>query len=132
MKTPLTMKTTDSVNTVHHNLFGNHIFYTVCDRNINFMFIKMGYIPCSQSAGPAEQKIRFLVSKSSSTILYSSVTQENHQRVSIFFDYAKKTKNTAWSYFLPMLNRQDLFTVHMVSEELLILSVRVLEFSRFE
>lgn len=43
------------------------------------------------------------------------VTQENHQRVNIFFDYAKKTKNTAWSYFLPMLNRQDLFTVHMVS-----------------
>lgn len=41
--------------------------------------------------------------------------QENHQRVNIFFDYAKKTKNTAWSYFLPMLNRQDLFTVHMVS-----------------
>ena len=41
-------------------------------------------------------------------------TQENHQRVNIFFDYAKKTKNTAWSYFLPMLNRQDLFTVHMV------------------
>lgn len=45
----------------------------------------------------------------------STVTQENHQRVNIFFDYAKKTKNTAWSYFLPMLNRQDLFTVHMVS-----------------
>lgn len=43
--------------------------------------------------------------------------QENHQRVNIFFDYAKKTKNTAWSYFLPMLNRQDLFTVHMVSYE---------------
>ena len=35
--------------------------------------------------------------------------------MNIFFDYAKKTKNTAWSYFLPMLNRQDLFTVHMVS-----------------
>ncbi|KAG9347996.1 hypothetical protein JZ751_004015, partial [Albula glossodonta] len=24
-------------------------------------------------------------------------------------------KNTAWSYFLPMLNRQDLFTVHMAA-----------------
>lgn len=47
--------------------------------------------------------------------LLKFVTQENHQRVNIFFDYAKKTKNTAWSYFLPMLNRQDLFTVHMVS-----------------
>lgn len=35
--------------------------------------------------------------------------------MNIFFDYSKKTKNTAWSYFLPMLNRQDLFTVHMVS-----------------
>uniref|UniRef100_A0A3B5B8B0 V-type proton ATPase subunit H n=1 Tax=Stegastes partitus TaxID=144197 RepID=A0A3B5B8B0_9TELE len=45
----------------------------------------------------------------------STVAQENHQRVSIFFDYAKKTKNTAWSYFLPMLNRQDLFTVHMAA-----------------
>ena len=45
----------------------------------------------------------------------SDLPQENHQRVNIFFDYAKKTKNTAWSYFLPMLNRQDLFTVHMVS-----------------
>lgn len=44
----------------------------------------------------------------------SELPQENHQRVNIFFDYAKKTKNTAWSYFLPMLNRQDLFTVHMV------------------
>lgn len=43
-----------------------------------------------------------------------TVFQENHQRVNIFFDYAKKTKNTAWSYFLPMLNRQDPFTVHMV------------------
>uniref|UniRef100_A0A670I450 V-type proton ATPase subunit H n=1 Tax=Podarcis muralis TaxID=64176 RepID=A0A670I450_PODMU len=41
--------------------------------------------------------------------------QENHQRVSIFFDYAKRGKNTAWSYFLPMLNRQDLFTVHMAA-----------------
>ncbi|KAL8182143.1 UNVERIFIED_CONTAM: V-type proton ATPase subunit H [Gekko kuhli] len=40
---------------------------------------------------------------------------ENHQRVSIFFDYAKRGKNTAWSYFLPMLNRQDLFTVHMAA-----------------
>ncbi|KAM9626914.1 V-type proton ATPase subunit H isoform 2-T3 [Trichechus inunguis] len=41
--------------------------------------------------------------------------KENHQRVSIFFDYAKRSKNTAWSYFLPMLNRQDLFTVHMAA-----------------
>lgn len=49
----------------------------------------------------------------------TTVTQENHQRVNIFFDYAKKTKNTAWSYFLPMLNRQDLFTVHMVNLEMM-------------
>lgn len=47
--------------------------------------------------------------------LFFSFQQENHQRVSIFFDYAKRDKNTAWSYFLPMLNRQDLFTVHMVN-----------------
>lgn len=47
------------------------------------------------------------------------LSKENHQRVSIFFDYAKRSKNTAWSYFLPMLNRQDLFTVHMVSFELI-------------
>ncbi|XP_012516844.1 PREDICTED: V-type proton ATPase subunit H [Propithecus coquereli] len=40
---------------------------------------------------------------------------ENHQRVSIFFDYAKRSKNTAWPYFLPMLNRQDPFTVHMAA-----------------
>lgn len=50
-----------------------------------------------------------------------TVIQENHQRVNIFFDYAKKTKNTAWSYFLPMLNRQDLFTVHMVSSKLIVI-----------
>lgn len=47
----------------------------------------------------------------------SQFLQENHQRVCIFFDYAKRGKNTAWSYFLPMLNRQDLFTVHMVSSK---------------
>lgn len=52
-----------------------------------------------------------------------SVFQENHQRVNIFFDYAKKTKNTAWSYFLPMLNRQDPFTVHMVGLDPVTLSV---------
>lgn len=51
------------------------------------------------------------------------VLQENHQRVNIFFDYAKKTKNTAWSYFLPMLNRQDPFTVHMVGLDLIAFSV---------
>lgn len=50
-----------------------------------------------------------------SSFLFSQLLQENHQRVCIFFDYAKRGKNTAWSYFLPMLNRQDLFTVHMVS-----------------
>lgn len=53
------------------------------------------------------------------------VIQENHQRVNIFFDYAKKTKNTAWSYFLPMLNRQDLFTVHMVSSKLIVMDQKV-------
>uniref|UniRef100_A0A667I2B4 V-type proton ATPase subunit H n=1 Tax=Lynx canadensis TaxID=61383 RepID=A0A667I2B4_LYNCA len=48
-------------------------------------------------------------------VLQTEGSQENHQRVSIFFDYAKRSKNTAWSYFLPMLNRQDLFTVHMAA-----------------
>uniref|UniRef100_A0A673L7W8 V-type proton ATPase subunit H n=1 Tax=Sinocyclocheilus rhinocerous TaxID=307959 RepID=A0A673L7W8_9TELE len=56
-----------------------------------------------------EQTVQYILT------LIDDTLQENHQRVNIFFDYAKKTKNTAWSYFLPMLNRQDLFTVHMVS-----------------
>uniref|UniRef100_A0A673L2L1 ATPase H+ transporting V1 subunit H n=2 Tax=Sinocyclocheilus TaxID=75365 RepID=A0A673L2L1_9TELE len=55
-----------------------------------------------------EQTVQYILT------LIDDTLQENHQRVNIFFDYAKKTKNTAWSYFLPMLNRQDLFTVHMV------------------
>uniref|UniRef100_A0A2K6EVF4 V-type proton ATPase subunit H n=1 Tax=Propithecus coquereli TaxID=379532 RepID=A0A2K6EVF4_PROCO len=48
-------------------------------------------------------------------MLQTEGSQENHQRVSIFFDYAKRSKNTAWPYFLPMLNRQDPFTVHMAA-----------------
>lgn len=71
----------------------------------------MACISCSPSVSSAVQQI----SLNLRTHLRFTVIQENHQRVSIFFDYAKKTKNTAWSYFLPMLNRQDLFTVHMVS-----------------
>uniref|UniRef100_A0A7M4FGH6 V-type proton ATPase subunit H n=1 Tax=Crocodylus porosus TaxID=8502 RepID=A0A7M4FGH6_CROPO len=54
-----------------------------------------------------EQTVQYILT------MVDDVLQENHQRVSIFFDYAKRGKNTAWSYFLPMLNRQDLFTVHM-------------------
>uniref|UniRef100_A0A3B3BV72 V-type proton ATPase subunit H n=1 Tax=Oryzias melastigma TaxID=30732 RepID=A0A3B3BV72_ORYME len=57
-----------------------------------------------------EQTVQYILT------LIDDTLQENHQRVNIFFDYAKKTKNTAWSYFLPMLNRQDLFTVHMSSQ----------------
>ncbi|XP_015209142.1 V-type proton ATPase subunit H isoform X2 [Lepisosteus oculatus] len=56
-----------------------------------------------------EQTVQYILTMIDDTL------QENHQRVNIFFDYAKKTKNTAWSYFLPMLNRQDLFTVHMAA-----------------
>uniref|UniRef100_A0A3Q0R632 V-type proton ATPase subunit H n=1 Tax=Amphilophus citrinellus TaxID=61819 RepID=A0A3Q0R632_AMPCI len=56
-----------------------------------------------------EQTVQYILT------LIDDTLQENHQRVNIFFDYAKKTKNTAWSYFLPMLNRQDLFTVHMAA-----------------
>ncbi|TNN78795.1 V-type proton ATPase subunit H [Liparis tanakae] len=56
-----------------------------------------------------EQTVQYILT------LIDDTLQENHQRVSLFFDYAKKTKNTAWSYFLPMLNRQDLFTVHMAA-----------------
>ncbi|KAF3858081.1 hypothetical protein F7725_011282 [Dissostichus mawsoni] len=56
-----------------------------------------------------EQTVQYILT------LIDDTLQENHQRVSIFFEYAKKTKNTAWSYFLPMLNRQDLFTVHMAA-----------------
>ncbi|XP_060680324.1 V-type proton ATPase subunit H isoform X3 [Hemiscyllium ocellatum] len=54
-----------------------------------------------------EQTVQYILT------MIDDMLQENHNRVNIFFDYAKKTKNTAWSYFLPMLNRQDLFTVHM-------------------
>ncbi|KAM4605336.1 V-type proton ATPase subunit H [Polymixia lowei] len=56
-----------------------------------------------------EQTVQYILT------LIDDTLQENHQRVNIFFDYAKKTRNTAWSYFLPMLNRQDLFTVHMAA-----------------
>uniref|UniRef100_A0A8C5IBK4 V-type proton ATPase subunit H n=1 Tax=Gouania willdenowi TaxID=441366 RepID=A0A8C5IBK4_GOUWI len=56
-----------------------------------------------------EQTVQYILT------LIDDTLQENPQRVSIFFDYAKKTKNTAWSYFLPMLNRQDFFTVHMAA-----------------
>ncbi|KAM8838065.1 V-type proton ATPase subunit H isoform X3 [Synchiropus splendidus] len=56
-----------------------------------------------------EQTVQYILT------LIDDTLQENHQRVIIFFDYAKKTRNTAWSYFLPMLNRQDLFTVHMAA-----------------
>ncbi|KAJ8279792.1 hypothetical protein COCON_G00068580 [Conger conger] len=56
-----------------------------------------------------EQTVQYILT------LIDDTLQENHQRVNIFFDYAKKMKNTAWSYFLPMLNRQDLFTVHMAA-----------------
>nr|KAF6300308.1 ATPase H+ transporting V1 subunit H [Myotis myotis] len=56
-----------------------------------------------------EQTVQYILT------MVDDMLQENHQRVSIFFDYAKRSKNTAWSYFLPMLNRQDLFTVHMAA-----------------
>ncbi|XP_036374989.1 V-type proton ATPase subunit H isoform X1 [Megalops cyprinoides] len=56
-----------------------------------------------------EQTVQYILT------LIDDTLQENHQRVNIFFDYAKKTKNTAWSYFLSMLNRQDQFTVHMAA-----------------
>ncbi|XP_045437363.1 V-type proton ATPase subunit H isoform X5 [Pipistrellus kuhlii] len=56
-----------------------------------------------------EQTVQYILT------MIDDMLQENHQRVSIFFDYAKRSKTTAWSYFLPMLNRQDLFTVHMAA-----------------
>ncbi|XP_029779000.1 V-type proton ATPase subunit H isoform X1 [Suricata suricatta] len=56
-----------------------------------------------------EQTVQYILT------LVDDMLQENHQRVSIFFDCAKRSKSTAWSYFLPMLNRQDLFTVHMAA-----------------
>ncbi|KAJ8268624.1 hypothetical protein COCON_G00137960 [Conger conger] len=56
-----------------------------------------------------EQTVQYILT------LINDMLQENHQRVNIFFDYAKKTKSTAWSHFLSMLNRQDLFTVHMAA-----------------
>ncbi|KAJ8272514.1 hypothetical protein GJAV_G00090050 [Gymnothorax javanicus] len=56
-----------------------------------------------------EQTVQYILT------LINDMLQENHQRVNIFFDYAKRTKSTAWSHFLSMLNRQDLFTVHMAA-----------------
>ncbi|XP_064201595.1 V-type proton ATPase subunit H-like [Anguilla rostrata] len=56
-----------------------------------------------------EQTVQYILT------LINDMLQENHQRVNIFFDYAKKTKSTAWSHFLSMLNRQDVFTVHMAA-----------------
>ncbi|XP_060756288.1 V-type proton ATPase subunit H-like isoform X2 [Neoarius graeffei] len=56
-----------------------------------------------------EQTVQYILTMIDDTL------EENHLGVNIFSDYAKKTKNTAWSYFLPMLNRQDLFTVHMAA-----------------
>ncbi|XP_032630586.1 V-type proton ATPase subunit H [Chelonoidis abingdonii] len=56
-----------------------------------------------------EQTVQYILT------MIDDMLQEKHQRVSIFFDYAKRGKSTAWSYFLPMLNRQDLFTVHMAA-----------------
>ncbi|XP_025905863.1 V-type proton ATPase subunit H [Nothoprocta perdicaria] len=56
-----------------------------------------------------EQTVQYILTMVDDTL------QENRQHVCIFFDYAKRGKNTAWSYFLPMLNRQDLFTVHMAA-----------------
>uniref|UniRef100_A0A8C9FDT4 ATPase H+ transporting V1 subunit H n=1 Tax=Pavo cristatus TaxID=9049 RepID=A0A8C9FDT4_PAVCR len=65
-----------------------------------------------------EQTVQYILT------MVDDMLQENHQRVCIFFDYAKRGKNTAWSYFLPMLNRQDLFTVHMTyfRTEIIVLS----------
>ncbi|XP_035314365.1 V-type proton ATPase subunit H isoform X3 [Cricetulus griseus] len=57
-----------------------------------------------------EQTVQYILT------MVDDMLQENHQRVSIFFDYAKRSKSTAWPYFLPMLNRQDPFTVHMSSQ----------------
>ncbi|ELW71992.1 V-type proton ATPase subunit H [Tupaia chinensis] len=56
-----------------------------------------------------EQTVQYILT------MVDDMLQENHQRVSIFFDYARRSKNTAWPYFLPMLNRQDPFTVHMAA-----------------
>lgn len=56
-----------------------------------------------------EQTVQYILT------MVDDMLQEKHQRVGIFFDYAKRSKNTAWSYFLPMLNRQDFFTVHMAA-----------------
>ncbi|XP_036008338.1 V-type proton ATPase subunit H isoform X5 [Mus musculus] len=70
------------------------------------------------SAEDCEFIQRFEMKRSSEDkqeMLQTEGSQENHQRVSIFFDYAKRSKSTAWPYFLPMLNRQDPFTVHMAA-----------------
>uniref|UniRef100_A0A8C8T2Y9 V-type proton ATPase subunit H n=1 Tax=Peromyscus maniculatus bairdii TaxID=230844 RepID=A0A8C8T2Y9_PERMB len=56
-----------------------------------------------------EQTVQYILT------MVDDMLQENHQRVSIFFEYAKRSKSTAWPYFLPMLNRQDPFTVHMAA-----------------
>ncbi|CAM9640952.1 V-type proton ATPase subunit H [Petromyzon marinus] len=56
-----------------------------------------------------EQTVQLLLT------MVDDMLQEDHSRVSIFFDHARRNKSSAWSYFLPMLNRQDQFTVHQAA-----------------
>uniref|UniRef100_UPI00358F269E V-type proton ATPase subunit H n=1 Tax=Myxine glutinosa TaxID=7769 RepID=UPI00358F269E len=56
-----------------------------------------------------EQTVQFVLT------LVDDILQENHSRVQIFFDHARRTKTSPWSHFLPMLNRQDPFTVHQAA-----------------
>uniref|UniRef100_UPI00358E9E4B V-type proton ATPase subunit H-like n=1 Tax=Myxine glutinosa TaxID=7769 RepID=UPI00358E9E4B len=56
-----------------------------------------------------EQTVQFVLT------LVDDILQENHSRVQIFFDHARRTKTSPWSHFLPMLNRQDPFTANQAA-----------------
>ncbi|XP_070534083.1 V-type proton ATPase subunit H-like isoform X2 [Ptychodera flava] len=47
--------------------------------------------------------------------MVDDMLQEDHDRVSYFFDHAKKAKTTPWAQFLNMLNRQDKFVINQAA-----------------
>ncbi|KAI8506109.1 PREDICTED: V-type proton ATPase subunit H-like [Branchiostoma belcheri] len=47
--------------------------------------------------------------------MVDDMLQEKHDRVNLFFDYAKKMKTAPWSQFINMLNRQDQFVINQAA-----------------
>jgi len=56
-----------------------------------------------------DQTIQYLL------VMIDDLLQEDRSRVEIFHDYASKRKESVWSPFLNLLNRQDGFIVNMAS-----------------